>query len=268
MKADVTYNFPEGTADILHPTIIAQPPTATPTHPLSYNQQGIWAWQQLMPESTAYNVAFTLHICSPVNVRVLRRAIQQVVERHPTLHSVYQDGDGQPRQLIDTAHKVDFAVIDATGQSADQLESSLRETLNQPFDLTQQVVCARLYVLDATHSVLQVVMHHIAADGWSGAIVVDEISQLYGALLQDQAATLPPVHHGYDEFVAWQQELLASEAGQKMQQFWHEQLAGEHAQLDLPGDRPEVGGANYVPARYVFHIDEQLTEALRQLAKA
>ncbi|MEZ4660712.1 MAG: amino acid adenylation domain-containing protein, partial [Caldilineaceae bacterium] len=236
--------------------------------PLSYNQQAIWAWQNLVPESVAYNVAFTLHICSAVNISVLRQAIEQVVVRHPTLRAVYRDVEGQPQQFARATPEVDFAVVDAVGWSAEQLEATLQETYNRPFDLAHQVMRARLYVLAPARCVWQVVMHHIAVDGWSGAILLDEISRLYGLLLHDPAATLPPLPHKYDEFVTWQQDLLASAAGQKMRQFWHAQLAGEQPKLDLPTPGPGTSEATYAAARYTFQIDEELTAALRQLAQA
>ncbi|MEZ4706177.1 MAG: condensation domain-containing protein [Caldilineaceae bacterium] len=234
---------------------------------LSYNQQAIWAWQQLTPESAAYNVAFTLHICSPVDLPVLHQTIQQIVVRHPTLRSVYQDVEGRPQQWVRTAPEIDYAVVDAAGWSADQLVAALQETYNRPFNLAQQVVRFRLYALAPDGFVLQVVMHHIAVDGWSGAILIDEISRLYGALLREPSAALPPLRHEYDEFVTWQQELLASEAGQEMRRFWRTRLAGAQPQLDLSARRPTATSRAFVPVRHKFHINAELTAALRQLAK-
>ena len=35
----------------------------TKSYPLSYGQQGLWFLYQLSPDSPAYNLAFTAHVC-------------------------------------------------------------------------------------------------------------------------------------------------------------------------------------------------------------
>ena len=58
---------------------------STSSHPLSYNQQGIWFLYQLAPESMVYNVNFAARICSDMDIPALRRAFQALVDRHPSL---------------------------------------------------------------------------------------------------------------------------------------------------------------------------------------
>ncbi|MCB9157381.1 MAG: amino acid adenylation domain-containing protein, partial [Caldilineaceae bacterium] len=254
----------------LRATAISQPhatPATAPIHPLSYNQQAIWAWQQLLPEDAAYNIAFNLHIRSCIQVPVLRQTIAQIVARHPILQAVYQDVDGQPHKVVQAEQEIDFEVIDAAGWSTDQLEFTLKETYQYPFNLAQQVIRFRLYVLTAEHAVFQVVMHHIAVDGWSLTLLIDEICRLYGALAQDPAATFPPVQHDYDKFVTWQEAWLASDDGQASRDFWRTQLAGEQPKLDLPPSKAVASGLAFVPAQYKFHLDAELVAGLRQLAK-
>src|ERR1700680_1390260 len=68
--------------------------------PLSYNQQGIWFLYQLAPESTVYNVHFAARISSDVNVPALRRALQLLVDRHPSLRTTFPGRSGRPVQRV------------------------------------------------------------------------------------------------------------------------------------------------------------------------
>src|ERR1700690_105108 len=76
------------------------------SHPLSYNQQGIRFLYQLAPESTVYNVNFAARISSEINVPAIRRALQKIVERHPSLRTTFPARSGKPVQQIHRQQKV------------------------------------------------------------------------------------------------------------------------------------------------------------------
>src|ERR1700719_2799998 len=80
--------------------------------PLSYNQQGIWFLYQLAPESAVYNVNFAARIASDLNVPALRRALQTLVDRHPSLRTTFPARSGKPVQQVQDHLKVHFEEVD------------------------------------------------------------------------------------------------------------------------------------------------------------
>src|SRR5580698_231241 len=58
-------------------------------HPLSDNQQGIWFLCQFAPENTVYNVSFAGRIRSDLNIPAFRRALQALLDRHPSLRTTF-----------------------------------------------------------------------------------------------------------------------------------------------------------------------------------
>src|SRR5580658_7489175 len=73
---------------------------AQSSHPLSYNQQGIWFLYQLAPESSVYNVNFAARINAEIDIPALRRAFQTLVDRHPALRTTFPVHFGKPIQLV------------------------------------------------------------------------------------------------------------------------------------------------------------------------
>ncbi|VBR78112.1 syringomycin synthetase [Burkholderia pseudomallei] len=66
-----------------------------------------------------------------------------------------------------------------------------------------------LQLADEAH-VVQVVMHHIASDGWSVGVFLQELSALYGSFIAEQGDPLAPLPLQYADYAAWQRRWLAS----------------------------------------------------------
>src|SRR5271166_2050340 len=83
------------------------------SHPLSYNQQGIWFLYQLAPQSSIYNVNFAARICAEIDIPAMRRALQVLVERHSALRTTFPVHLGKPIQRVHETQKVNFQEVGA-----------------------------------------------------------------------------------------------------------------------------------------------------------
>src|SRR5208282_762790 len=97
------------------------------SHPLSYNQQGIWFLYQLAPESSVYNVNFAARIGSDINVPAMRRAFQTLVDRHPALRTTFPVHFGKPVQRVHEAGMVHFREVESSTWSPEKLKTRLME---------------------------------------------------------------------------------------------------------------------------------------------
>src|ERR1044071_3894895 len=79
---------------------------------LSFAQQRLWFLDQLVPESAFYNEPIALRIRGALNIPILERCLNQIVERHETLRTTFQRVDGQPVQIVNPALPVPLPVID------------------------------------------------------------------------------------------------------------------------------------------------------------
>jgi hypothetical protein len=233
----------------LHTAATARPPVtalaATAGHgdgeavPLSYSQQRLWFLSKLDEESIAYHMPFAFRLTGRLDPNALRAALQDVVARHDVLRTVYPERDGQARQqVLDIADALPgLPFIDAT--EAD-VPGMIRDAVAAPFDLAARPpLRCRVLVLGQEEHVLVVVVHHIAADGWSLGPLARDLGAAYTARSEGRAPGWAPLPVQYADYARWQRDELAA-AGQL--EFWVAELAGLPEEITLPADRRRAGG--------------------------
>ncbi|MBD2281009.1 non-ribosomal peptide synthetase, partial [Aphanizomenon flos-aquae] len=243
-------------------------PDILEVYPLSQGQQALWFLWQLAPESSAYNVAFSCRICSDLDVAVLQKVFQVLCDRHPILRSTFPRLGIEPIQQINPEQPLDFQQIDVSNQSEIKIQEQVFAAYKSPFDLESgPILRVRIFTLSPQEHILLIVNHHIVGEGWSIGILLDELKVLYPAFKTDREVTLPPAVHSY-EYVHWQNTIINSPEGERLWDYWQQQLAGELPMLNLPTDRPRLSVQTYNGASCNLYISETLTQQLKELAKS
>nr|GFD58124.1 hypothetical protein [Tanacetum cinerariifolium] len=80
-------------------------------------------------------------------------------------------------------------------------------------------------------AVLWITQHHIVSDGWSLALLAQELNALYIAFSQGQADPLPVLSLQYHDYAAWQRQWLSGEQLQHQRRYWQTTLAQAPALL-------------------------------------
>lgn len=239
------------------------------SHPLSYNQQGIWFLYQLAPESAVYNVNFAARINAELDVPAMRRAFQTLVDRHASLRTIFPVQSGKPIQRVHKARKVYFREIDSSSWRPEELKARLLDEAYSPFDLEHgPLLRVTLFTQSPREHILLLVVHHIVIDFWSLAILLDEIGALYPAESAGLKAHLPPLGLQYTDYVRWQAKMLEGSEGERLWTYWQRQLAGQLPVLQLKTDRPRPSIPTYRGASRDFTLDAELSIGLKTLAKA
>jgi amino acid adenylation domain-containing protein len=243
-------------------------------YPLSYGQRALWFLYQSAPESPAYNVAAVVRILSEVDVSVLRDVFQTLLMRHSSLRSTFSlrsslaQSDGSAEQIVYGYQSVDFDVIDASDDDDIAYNERVAQAYRRPFDLEKgPLFRVSLFSRSQDEHVLQVSMHHILTDGWSLWMFLSEWLALYQAKATDTVPELPPLRWQYQDFVRWQKDLLEGEQGERLWQYWQNQLSGELPLLNLPTDKPRPAVRSFEGESIFFTLPEPLTKQLKALSK-
>jgi amino acid adenylation domain-containing protein len=240
--------------------------------PLSFAQQRLWFLDQFEPGNPAYNIAVTLHVRGAIDASALRRSLDELLRRHETLRTRLAVVDGQPIQVIEPWRPAMMAELDLThlppaDRAATANEMSQREG-SLPFDLKRAPLFrTQLAHLSDDEHVLTLVVHHIAADGWSLGIIDRELSTIYDAVLHDAPLPLPEPSVDYADFAAWQQQWMTGARLQGQLDYWKRQLGGSLPALDLPADFPRPAVRSWRGAKSSFTLDLELRDALKSLAR-
>ena len=213
--------------------------------PLSYAQQRLWFIEQMEPGSPAYIGNTALRLRGKVRVDLMKRAVQQLVERHDMLRTSFAWLDGEPVQAAQEHWDGNLEMVDLRGapDPKQQLRALIREDAQRPCDFTRgSLFRVTLFSLDDEEWVLLLTLHHIASDGWSMGIVLRELSVLYGACVREESIKLRELPVQYADFAVWQREWLRGGALEEQMAYWRAQLQGTTGVLELPDGLPAASG--------------------------
>ncbi|WP_130908082.1 non-ribosomal peptide synthetase [Pseudomonas sp. Sample_16] len=242
-----------------------QPAAADQPRVLSYAQQRQWILWQLDPHSSAYNIPAALRLKGPLNRDALRAAFLHLQARHETLRTTFEQDGQQARPLVHAELALQLSERPVV-ESA--LSDALAEEIAQPFDLrTGPLWRALLLQVGAEEHVLVLTVHHIAADGWSMQVMVDEFSALYQAAIEGCAPDLNSLPVAYSDYARWQRDWLEAGEGARQLAWWREQLDGSQAPLELPSELSRPARRSGRGASLMLNVDRQLLAGLREQAQ-
>jgi hypothetical protein len=238
-------------------------------HALSVGQEALWFINRMAPDSSAYNVVFTLRLHSRLDVPALSRAVRLTAHRHDILRSAFTEIDGVSCRVVSDSGLLNLEVRDVSGIGEDVLAGLVRAEVTRPFRLTAGAP-ARLVLLRRTpdDAVLVFVSHHIALDGPSQVLVLQDLLDAYQALREGGVPGWAPVKATYDDFVTAERRLLDSPRAAELAAYWRELCADAPIVLDLPTDRPRPRHQWLRGATHVFQMPADIVAGLVPATRA
>ncbi|MCB0729106.1 MAG: AMP-binding protein, partial [Ignavibacteriae bacterium] len=250
---------------ILPPVTAEQRPEKIP---LSYSQERLWFIDQL-EGSVQYHVPAVLRLKGKLNIEALTRSLQTIINRHEVLRSVILQEDGAGYQVVQDKDNWDLEIIDGGKfkDSPEELQSNILKLIGKPFDLSKDhMMRIHLIRLSEDENILVITMHHIASDGWSVSVIVNELAELYEAFDKNTDPKLPALEVQYADFAIWQRKNLQGEMLNKKLDYWRNKLANvEPIQLPIDFERPAVQSIK--GANVNFEIGKDLSDSLQTISK-
>ncbi|WP_432062763.1 amino acid adenylation domain-containing protein [Streptomyces sp. S1] len=237
--------------------------------PLSWTQERLWLEEQLRPGDAAYNMPLVLRLRGPLDTAALQTAVDAVVRRHAVLRTGFALEDGAPVQRVDAEARVTVRardLRDAPDPAAEALARAMAET-KEPFDLAAGPLL-RVLVLrpDDEEHLLVLTAHHIAFDGWSFAVLLDDLSAAYRTAVEGGTPD-PGAGLQFADVARWQRETLDGRPLEDLVGRWTERLADVPTVLELPTDRPRPAVQAHRGARHRLALGTELSRKLRELSR-
>ncbi|NRB37046.1 MAG: amino acid adenylation domain-containing protein [Pseudomonadales bacterium] len=230
---------------------------------VSAAQQRLWFLQQLEPENSAYHIHAALSLKGPLDIASLNQACSTIIQRHEILRTHYQQEDGILKQFIQAPEAI---VLQAQACDESELQHKIQQHLHQAFDLSANVFRCQLWQTAHEHFALAFTVHHIAADGWSLGLFVNELMALYQSFCEGKTATLPALDYQYIDYAHWQNQAPQQQKQNEQLTYWQETLQG-CPNLDLPLDHARQLLADGKAGLVDFRLNAEQTSGLKQLAQ-
>ena len=240
--------------------------------PLSFAQERLWFLDQLESDSAVYNIPMMLRLEGTLDASVLRRSLEEVVRRHESLRTRFEAVEGKPVQIIAPIKSLEVPFVELNELPEHEREAEVtrlcREEAQRPFNLGRDLMLrAKLFRLQPRRHVLFLNLHHIASDGWSVAVLLSELGNLYQAFCKGQSSPLAELPVQYSDFAVWQRDWLQGEVLDQQVCYWRKQLAGAPALLELPTDRPRPARQSYRGATERTVFPNSLLKPLKVLSQ-
>lgn len=243
--------------------------------PLTPMQQGMFFHGSNDPGKGLYVEQIRLSLRG-LDVPLFRQAWDLVASQRPALRtSIAGGGLREPAQVVRRSVELEWQELDWSGlepgERAERLQAFLEQDRLREFGFSAPSL-VRMALMDLGAGCFEFVwtLHHIVLDGWSGALLLDDVFTAYAALQRGEHPELP-ARRPFSEFVRWLREVDPEQA----EAYWKRALDGfdEPSFLALRqapealGPRQAEGSAGDY-ATYGLQLSEQATLAVATAAKS
>jgi amino acid adenylation domain-containing protein len=239
--------------------------------PLSHAQQRLWFLEQIEPGGPVYVIVAAVRLVGRLEVEVLRHALNRIVERHEVLRTqVVMKAEMPAQEILECVElqleEMDLSHVEMSERTA-EAQRQLQQMSGEGFDLSRApLLRARLLKLHEQERWLVFSMHHIASDGWSMGVLLQELKEFYQSQITGAPVPLEPLAVQYADYACWQREWLQGGELDRQLEYWRKQLNGME-DLRLPLDRPYPPLRSGRGASYRWRVPEPLYNELKKFSR-
>ena len=242
-----------------------------------------WFFQQKIEDSHHFNQSILMPVSSNTDFNVMREAVTYLVLHHDALRLRFVNENGAWNQYYEApAEQEIFVEIDLTDirpenqvEALEKRATEIQASLNLSKGPLLRVAHFHLSVEDR----LLFIIHHLAVDGVSWRILMEDLQTAYTQLIQNESVSLPAKTTSYRRWAQRLQQYGESDTMQQELSYW---LQGPIHVNPIPedyrrGDNTVASARDIevelsveetqallkdVPAAYRTHINEVLLTAL------
>jgi natural product biosynthesis luciferase-like monooxygenase protein len=223
--------------------LVGQSGLAEDVLPLGHTQQGILFHVLDHPDSQLYLEQLGLELHGPLEATLLTRAWERVVQLHPALRASFHWRDlREPLQVLHRRVELPFTLLDWSDSEPGTWSERFRELgeaeLRRGFELTRAPLMRLVLVrLAPGHHYLLWSAHHLLLDGWSYSLILQQVLDVYTALVEGRELALDKTP-SYRDYLAW----MKAQEVSKAEQYWRGMLGGMAGVNPLAVRRPASAG--------------------------
>ena len=220
---------------------------------MSSAQKRIYLLQEMDLTAPTYNMPQYLKLIGEVRPEEIKRALQELIDRHEILRTSFKMLDGELVQCIQKEVEFDFEYVHEGGET----EENLMLAFVKPFELSQASQLRAKIVNMGNYHLLMIDMHHIISDGMSIATFINEFTQLYNK------KPLEELTHQFKDYSEWMGNRDLSD----QRAYWIREFSDETPVLDLPLDDVRPKEQSFEGAIVGIETGKALGDKIKGLAR-
>ncbi len=229
-----------------------------------------WFFEPNLPEPHHFNIAFLLEVSPNLKPELLEQVVQELLVHHDALRLRFVQDESIWHQVnFGVEETVPFIVVDFSKLSSSAQQAAIEATaaeLQASLNLSEgPLMRAALFNLGINQpGRLLLVIHHLAVDGVSWRILLEDLATAYQQLDRGETIQLPSKTTSFKDWANRLTEYAQSEALAAELDYWLAESSSGVA--PLPVDYPSGREANTVVSARTLSVSlgEEQTRALLQ----
>ncbi len=229
-----------------------------------------WFFEQKLPAPHFFNQSALLEVPPDLTHEQLQRVVQQLLVHHDALRLRFVQEDEHTQQINAAAQEpVPFSVIDLSHLSAEEQQTAMKAAdseLQASLNLsTGPIVRVALFQLGLDQpGRLLFIIHHLAVDGISWRILLEDLATAYQQISRGEAIKLPPKTTSFQDWGDRLIEYGQSDAIATELDYWLSESSFKVTALpvDYPSGKEDNNLAS--TASVSLSLSEEQTRALLQ----
>jgi len=240
--------------------------------PLSFNQERLWFFDQMVPSDPLYNLSIVVKVKGYLKHDVLIKSIYATVERHEVLRTTFSSRDGRPVQIIQPKLEPGFSYHDIRDYEGDKklyVNNVLNKEVQKPIDLENGPLVHLCFIqVGEQESYLPCVAHHIISDGLSMAVLFKDVWRVYGELENKGKLTTRPLAFQHIDYIMQLRKSFTRKRRERLLTYWKQRLVVELPVLALSLDKPRKHQKANAGEAFQRRLPPEFIDKLNALCKA
>ncbi len=200
---------------------------------LTKSQTSLWLADKLNPNTPLNNVPYAFYINGELDFNSFQIAFNELIKSTDVLRIIIGEEDSLPYQEVREIYEYQIEFQDFSEKENGFINNWLQERSEVIFDIKELLFDTAVIKLNSGKYIWYLNLHHLITDAQSSVVLFDRMSQLYKAILENNA--LPISNVSYSSFVQFEQKERINNQGET--QYWEHKLEAFKELPNLYGEK-------------------------------
>ncbi|MEC3924222.1 non-ribosomal peptide synthetase [Bacillus velezensis] len=226
-----------------------------------------WFLSQRMENRNHFNQSVMMFSSDALHKQPLKQALEHLVIHHDALRITVSSENESIRQINHGIQKDELYSLDIWDLSeTDTWEREIEDevtALQQRMDIEKGPLLKAGWFKTRSGDYLFITVHHLAVDGVSWRILLEDLSAAYTQAVKGQPVQLPPKTDSFKQYAVRLSEYAKSSKLMREEEYWR--FIEEETAAELPYEKPQYQtGADSIRQTVSFTLTEEETYVLLQ----
>lgn len=227
---------------------------------LTNAQKSIWNTELFYNGSNINNICGTVNIFEPLNIDILKKAVNLIIAENDNFHTNFHIKDGCIYQSFKKHINYNIDVLEISSKrDLHKLEKKVKSHI---FDiLHSDLFDFKIFKYPDSTGGVVVNVHHLISDSWTLGLIAKNIIKKYYSISHN--IPMESNEASYIDYINYEQKYLSSNKFQKDKEFWQNYLDNRPDSITIPTFKKTIKqDFSYKAKRKILHLPSSLIKKM------